>query len=80
MWARWGADQVLGRARGYIRIEGQGGDEVIYAHVTVLENLHESIWKASAANLLLDVSLVKAVLAYVDVPEGIRPLVPRYAV
>ena len=80
LWADGGSDYVFAIARGYISIASTTGDEELYAHVTLLEKVNDVVWRVSAEQVLLSTSLVKAVLAYVEVPEGIRPLVLRYHV
>ena len=80
LWADWGVDQVLAIARAYINIEDESGHATIYAHVTMLEKVSEAVWKPTVEQVLVSASLVKAVLPYVEVPEGIRPLIPRYHV
>ena len=78
-WARAGADQFCAVARGFICLESVAGEEIVYAHVNMLEK-DDVIWKTTEEQVLLATSLVTAVLTYFEVPGDIRQVVPRFSV
>ena len=80
LWADWGADKVTGVAQGYISIGNKHAVSIVYAHVILLEAVGEKTWRLTPNHVLLATSLVRAVLTYVDVAEGIRPIIPRFRV